>query len=138
MNDLPDATALAETSETATAVSSTWRAFFWVATICSLIVGLAGMLSPEATIDARIIGLLIFGFGIVYFHVAREPLRYGPVLWAGILTKVGVIALLAPQVFGPSINPLFAGVLIAFGVFAFGFLIFLLTKIEGSAGSENE
>ena len=112
-------------------VSRYWRMFFWAAAVFNLIIGLAGMLSPEATIDARIIGLFIFSFGIVYFHVAREPMRFGPILWAGILSKIGILALLAPQVFGAqTVDPMVAGGLVADGIFAVGFLGFLMSVID--------
>ena len=68
-------------------VSANWRRFFWAAAIYNFVIGLAGMLTPEATIDARIIGLLVFAFGVIYFLVARDPLRFAPVLWAGVLGK---------------------------------------------------
>ncbi len=115
-------------------VSRFWRAFFWIAAVFGLVLGLAGMLSPEATIDARIIGLLIFSLGIVYFQVAREPLRFAPVLWAGVLCKIGVIALLAPLAFegGSLTEPLLAGGLIAEALFALGFLVFLLTVADAA------
>jgi len=108
-------------------VARHWIIFFWVATVFNFIIGTAGMLSPEATVDARIIGLLVFGFGIVYYFVARDPLRFAPVLWAGVLGKIGVVALLGPQAFGANGDPLIAGVLVGDALFALGFLAFLLT-----------
>lgn len=111
-------------------VSKTWRRFFWAAAIFNMLIGLAGMITPGATVDARIIGLLVFGFGVVYYLVARDPLRFAPVLWAGVLGKVGVVALLAPEAFGPNGDPVVAGVLIGDALFAVGFLAFLFTRAE--------
>lgn len=111
-------------------VNAGWRRFFWAATIFNLVIGLAGMITPGATIDARIIGLLVFAFGVVYFYVARDPLRFAPVLWAGVLGKVGVVALLAPEAFGSDGDPIIAGVLIGDAAFAIGFLAFLFTRSE--------
>ena len=107
-----------------------WRMFFWAATVFNLVFGLAAMLSPEANIDVRMSGLLVFSFGIVYFNVARDPLRFGPVIWAGVLCKIGVVALLGPQVFsgGMGIFPI-AGLVIE-GFFALGFLIFVLSVMD--------
>ncbi len=113
------------------AVGKGWRSFFWIATVFNFIIGLAGMLSPEATIDARIIGLLVFCMGIIYLLVARDPHRFAPVLWAGVIGKIGVVALLGPQVFGENGDPMIAGVLVLDGVFALGFLAFLLTRGDG-------
>lgn len=113
------------------AVNKGWRGFFWTATIFNFLVGLAAMLSPEATIDARIIGLLVFNFGIIYLLVARDPLRFAPVLWAGVIGKIGVVALLGPEAFGENGEPLVAGALVLDAVFALGFLAFLLTRSSG-------
>ena len=111
-------------------VGSGWRMFFWAACIFNFVVGALGMLSPEATVDARMIGLFIFCFGILYLLVAREPLRFAPALWAGLIGKMGVIGLLGPDAVN---RPQDLVVLSALGVnaiFAVGFLIFLLSKAE--------
>lgn len=109
-------------------VSKGWRSFFWIATVFNFVIGLLAMLSPEATVDARIVGLLVFCMGIIYLLVAREPLRFAPVLWAGVIGKIGVVALLGPQAFGEGGDMLIAGVLSLDGLFALGFLAFLLTR----------
>lgn len=104
-----------------------WKVFFWVAAIFNFAIGLAGMITPEASIDGRTIGLLVFAFGIVYMQVARDPRRLGPVLWSGVLGKVGVVALLGPGEFGPTGSALISAVLAGDALFAFGFLVFLFT-----------
>jgi hypothetical protein len=109
-----------------------WRAFFWAACAFNLLIGLAGMVSPAATVDARIVGLLVFAFGVIYYLVARDPLRFAPVLWAGVLGKLGVVALLAPEAFGEGGDRLIAGILIGDLFFALGFLAFLFTRGEES------
>lgn len=109
---------------------SGWRYFFWAAALFNFVIGLSGMLVPEATIDARTIGLLVFSFGLVYFIVASDPVRYGSVLWGGILGKVGVVALLGPKEFGGEGSGLIATVLAGDALFAFGFLVFLFTRVE--------
>ncbi|QUL37899.1 hypothetical protein [Erythrobacter sp. JK5] len=107
-----------------------WRTFFWIAMAFNFLIGTMGMLSPEATVDARIIGLLVFSFGVIYLLVARDPARFAPVLWAGVIGKIGVVALLGPETFGENGDRLIAGVLVLDGVFALGFLAFLLTRGE--------
>jgi len=109
-------------------IGNGWRSFFWGATGFNFLVGLAGMLSPEATIDARIIGLLVFSFGVIYLLVARDPLRFAPALWAGVIEKIGVVALLGPQALGENGDAIVAGVLALDALFALGFLTFLLTR----------
>lgn len=105
-----------------------WRAFFWAAALFNLVIGGLGMISPEANTDTRIIALLVFCFGIVYVLVARDPMRFGPALWAGVVGKSGVVALLGPGAIGPDGDPVLAGVLLGDALFAFGFLVFLVTR----------
>ena len=109
-------------------VSGSWIWFFRIAALFNLLIGAGGMLSPEATVDARIVGLLVLCFGIVYYFVSRDPLRYASMLWAGVIGKVGVVALLAPEAFGAGGQPLIAGILIGDMLFALGFLAFLFGK----------
>lgn len=105
-----------------------WRSFFWAAAIFNFLIGLSGMLAPGTTIDTRIIGLLVFAFGIVYMLVARDPHRFGPVLWAGVIAKVGVVALMALDAFSPG-GTLIAKIVIAVdAAFAIGFLAFLFAN----------
>lgn len=109
-------------------IGTGWRGFFWAAAAFNFIVGVTGMISPEATVDARIIGLLVFSFGVIYLLVARDPGRFGPALWAGVIGKIGVVALLGPQAFGEDGEMLVAVALVLDGLFALGFLAFLLTR----------
>lgn len=112
-----------------------WRVFFWCAAAFNFVIGLAGILVPESTIDGRTIGLLVFAFGLVYLIVASDPLRYGRVVWAGVLGKVGVVALLGPREFSGEGSTIVAAVLAGDALFAFGFLVFLFTRPdEISAG----
>ena len=111
-------------------VARGWHLFFWVATAFNFVIGLAAMLVPEATVDARIVGLLVFGFGLIYLQVARDPLRFAPVLWAGVLGKLGVVGLLGPIEFGSGDNPVTMVVLVGDALFALGFLAFLFIHSE--------
>ena len=110
-----------------------WRIFLWLAAAFNFAIGLAGMLVPESSVDARIIGLLVFAFGLVYLIVASDPLRYGTVLWAGILGKVGVVSLLGPKEIASGGDPLILAVLAGDALFALGFLVFLFTRADASA-----
>ena len=77
---------------------SFWTIALTLAAAYNLVIGLASMLQRGATRDARVTGLLVACFGVVYALVASDPVRFAPVLWAGVLGKAGVIALLAPAV----------------------------------------
>lgn len=109
-------------------VGGAWRALFWSAAVFNLILGLAGMFGSVPTVDARIAGLLVLSFGILFALVARDPDRYAAVLWAGLIGKVGTVALLAPALLENGDSILAAAVLVAEALLATGFLAFLLTR----------
>lgn len=111
-------------------VGQGWRIFLGLAAVFNFIVGLLGMLSPEASVDARLVGLFLFAFGVVYLQVARDPEGLGRILWAGAIAKIGTVALFAPSAFGAGSS---LPVTIAVGMdalFAVGFLAFLLSRGE--------
>lgn len=109
-------------------VGQGWRIFLWLAAAFNFVVGLLAMLSPEADVDARLVGLLIFAFGVVYFQAARDPERLAPVLWGGVIAKVGAAALFAPLGFGADGSLLVASAVVVDALFAVGFLAFLLSR----------
>ncbi|NBC89192.1 MAG: hypothetical protein GVX90_06860, partial [Alphaproteobacteria bacterium] len=47
-------------------VGQGWRVFLLLAAAFNFVVGLLAMLSPDAILDARLIGLLVFAFGVIY------------------------------------------------------------------------
>ncbi|OGS59974.1 MAG: hypothetical protein A3J40_01625 [Erythrobacter sp. RIFCSPHIGHO2_12_FULL_63_10] len=113
-------------------VSPMWRGFFWAACLFNLLIGIGAMLSPEASVDARIVGVLVLGFGVVYLQVARDPMRFAPVLWAGVLGKLGVVGLLGPAALGEDGSAVVAAILAGDLLFALGFLAFLFTAGESA------
>ena len=113
-------------------VKPVWRMFFWAAAIYNFIVGLVGMLAPVPTIENRIIGLFVFSFGIVLVLVARDPRQFAPTLWAALIAKTGMVALLAPIAMGQSTHPVSVFVLALDAIFAIGFLVFLVRRDVGS------
>ncbi|RGP42244.1 hypothetical protein BPTFM16_02556 [Altererythrobacter insulae] len=106
-----------------------WIFFFWAAAIFNFAVGAAGMFAPTPDVDARLVGVLVFGFGIVYAMTARDPERYAGVLWAGVFSKIGIVALLIASGDG-SDGGLMSAILALDLLFAFGFLLYLLTRVE--------
>ncbi len=100
--------------------------FFTLAALYNLVIGGAGLASVSAPVNDRIVGLLVACFGIVYALVAWRPDRFGPVLWAGIVGKMGIMALLLPSVIAGA-APAGTGVILGGdALFTFGFLVFLL------------
>jgi len=109
-------------------VGQGWRLFLLLAAAFNFVVGALGLFSPAADLDARLIGLLVVAFGIAYLLAARDPERMGPVLWAGLVAKVGTVALFAPVAFDSEGSLLVAGAVVLNGLFAVGFLAFLLLR----------
>lgn len=112
-------------------VARGWTAFFWAAAAFNIAISLAGLAGKSGTPIELVVSVLVLGFGIVYVLVARDPLRFAPVLWAGIVGKLGVVALLAPQVGAPGEDPLLGPVLVGDTLFALGFALFLWIHRKG-------
>jgi asparagine N-glycosylation enzyme membrane subunit Stt3 len=104
---------------------------FWPITLAlaaayNLIIGGASLFQPGAPREGRVTGLLVAGFGVVYAIAASDPVRFAPVLWAGVLGKLGVIALLGPAVRGGELPRALGWVLAGDAVFTALFLALLL------------
>ena len=117
-----------EMSETANHANASWRWFFYAAAAYNGVIGGAGLADVAAPANDRIVGLLVLGFGIVYAVVGRDPPRFGPVLWAGIVGKLGIVALLLPDVLAGKAAPGTGAILAGDALFTLGFLIFLLGR----------
>lgn len=118
---------------------SGWRSFFTAAATFNVAAGLPllmvpgamgatlGLPVPDDLLIHRLAGLLIACFGGVYAFVAHDPARYRPMMWLGVVGKIGVV-LLFTQAWLVGTVPLQAYV-VALGDLAFGigFLVFLLT-----------
>ncbi|MEQ8410198.1 MAG: hypothetical protein RIC51_09605 [Erythrobacter sp.] len=113
-------------------VGQGWRIFLWLVASFNFVVGLIGMLSPVSNLDARLIGLFVFAFAIVYVQAARDPERFAPVLWSGLIAKVGTAALFAPLGFGSEGSLVVAGAVVVNGLFAVGLLALLLSRESDS------
>lgn len=107
-----------------------WARFFYAAAIFNFLIGLAGMLVPQSSLDGRMIGLFVFAFGTIYWIVAQNPQRYASVLWAGVICKLGVVGLLGPRSFQGDGDPLALGMLAGDLIFALGFLVYLFNRDE--------
>jgi hypothetical protein len=53
-----------------------WIRFFWAAAIFNFVVGAIGMFTSVSSIDTRLVGILVFAFGILYAVLATDPNRY--------------------------------------------------------------
>jgi hypothetical protein len=107
-------------------VLSLWRWVLGAAAAYNLIVAVPGLLAAETALSDRIVALLIGCFGLVYALVAWQPLRLAPVLWAGVIGKIGVVALMLPTVLAGTAIPGTGAILAGDAVFTALFLLFLL------------
>ncbi len=103
-----------------------WHAFFWIAAAFNLAVGAAGFAGQSEGAIELVVSLLVFCFGVIYALVARDPLRFAPVLWAGVLGKLGVVVLLGLPNWRSGGDPLIGTVVAGDLLFALVFLAFLL------------
>jgi hypothetical protein len=103
-----------------------WCWFFYAAATYNFVIGGAGLANAAAPVNDRIVGLLVLCFGIVYAFVGRDPARFGPVLLAGIVGKLGIVALLLPDVLAGKAAAGTGYILAGDALFTMGFLIFLL------------
>lgn len=105
-----------------------WRALLWAAAAYNLLVGVPALLLPQAAVAERVVGLLVGCFGLLYAMVAIAPARLAPVLWAGIVGKLGVVALMLPEVLAGRAMPGTGAILAGDGLFTLGFIAFLLRR----------
>ncbi len=103
-----------------------WQLILAAAAAYNLVIGLAGLLASGAAVPDRIVALLVACFGLVYGLTAREPLRFAPVLWAGVVGKLGVVALLLPLVQAGTAVAGTGWILLGDAVFTAMFVVFLL------------
>lgn len=92
----------------------------------NLVIGGGGLAQAGASRDARVVSLLVVCFGVVYALVASDPARFLPMLWAGVLGKLGVIALLGPGVRKGELPRMVGWVLAGDALFTAAFLMLLL------------
>lgn len=102
-----------------------------LAALYNLVIGVIALHAPGG-VDGRIVGLLVGCFGLVYALAASDPLRFAPMLWVGVLGKLGVIALVLPQVRAGLAAPGTGLVLAGDALFTLGFVAFLLTRRKTS------
>lgn len=103
-----------------------WQVFFWLAAAYNLVIGLGTFLASAWGTPEAINGVLIFGFGIIYALVARQPQRFAPVLLAGIIGKAMVVLMLGPPNWAEGGDSAVGAIVAGDLVFTLGFIAFLL------------
>lgn len=103
-----------------------WTGVLGAAAAFNLLVAVPSFFLPGATVSDQIVALLVGCFGLIYAMVARAPQQLGQVLWAGVLGKLGVVALMLPEVQAGRALPGTGWILLGDGLFTVLFLVFLL------------
>lgn len=108
-----------------------WRWVLFAAAAYNLVVGVAGLLTPGASPDARVVGLLVACFGGIYALTATDVQRFRPMLWLGVIGKLGVIAIVGPLVARGAQPPAVGALLVGDALFTLAFLALLLRAPSG-------
>ena len=103
-----------------------WTIVLWAAAAFNMLVAVPSFFLPGAAVSDRIVALLVGCFGLVYAQVARAPQQLGQVLWAGVIGKLGVVALMLPGVQAGRALPGTGWILLGDMTFTVLFVVFLL------------
>lgn len=117
---------MSDPSQTIRPLASSWRWMLGAASAYNLMVGVPGLLAAGAGVTERVVALLVSCFGVVYGLVAWQPLRLAPALWAGVIGKIGVVALMVPEVLAGRAAPGTGAILAGDALFTLAFIAFLL------------
>ena len=112
-----------------------WSVMLGAAAAYNVIVALPGLFAVGASISERIVALLVGCFGLLYALISRDPLRLAPALWAGIVGKIGVVALMGPEAASGRAAPGTGMILAGDALFTVLFLIFLLGPARRKSGA---
>lgn len=112
-----------------------WSVMLGAAAAYNLVVALPGLFVVGASVSERIVALLVGCFGLLYALISRDPLRLAPALWAGIVGKIGVVALMLPEVASGHAVPGTGMILAGDALFTILFLVFLLGPTQPKSGA---
>lgn len=103
-----------------------WTVVLWAAAAFNMLVAVPSFFLPGAGVTDRIVAVLVGCFGLVYAMVARAPQQLGQVLWAGVFGKLGVVALMLPEVQAGRAMPGTGWILLGDMTFTVLFVVFLV------------
>lgn len=112
-----------------------WSLMLLAAAAYNLVVAIPSLFAAEANATQRIVALLVGCFGLLYALIARDPARLALALWAGVVGKIGVVALMWPEVAAGGAVPGTGAILGGDALFTVLFLIFLLGPARTAARS---
>ncbi|MFM7027946.1 MAG: hypothetical protein ACKOXK_04630 [Chakrabartia sp.] len=103
-----------------------WVWMLRAAAAYNLLVSLPGLVAPGSSDSDRIVSLLVGCFGIIYAMISRFPVRFGPILWTGVIGKLGVLAIMVPAVVAGRQPMELVPVLAGDALFTLAFIAFLM------------
>ena len=107
-------------------LSRRWSWMLGAAAGYNLIVAVPALLGPDTVQGDRVTAVLVASFGVLYALIARAPALYGRMLWAGVLGKAGILAILLPAILDGRAPGATGYVLAGDALFTIGFLVLLL------------
>lgn len=103
-----------------------WTVMLWAAAAFNMLVAVPSFFLPGSGVTDRIVAVLVGCFGLLYAMVARAPRQLGQVLWAGVIGKLGVVALMLPEVQAGRALPGTGWILLGDMTFTVLFVVFLM------------
>lgn len=107
-------------------LSPRWSWMLGAAAAYNLVVAVPALLVPDRAQGDRVTAVLVASFGVLYALIARAPALYGRMLWAGVLGKAGILAILLPAILDGRAPGATGYVLAGDALFTIGFLALLL------------
>jgi hypothetical protein len=107
-------------------LSPRWSWMLGAAAAYNLVVAVPAIALPGTAQGDRITAVLVASFGVLYALIARAPALYGRMLWAGVLGKAGILAILLPAVLDGRAPGATGYILAGDALFTIGFLALLL------------
>lgn len=107
-------------------LSRRWSWMLGAAAAYNLVVAVPALLVPDTAQGDRVTAVLVASFGVLYALIARAPARYGRMLWAGVLGKAGILAILLPAILDGRAPGATGYILAGDALFTIGFLALLL------------
>lgn len=107
-------------------LSPRWSWMLGAAAAYNLVVAVPAIILPGTAQGDRVTAVLVASFGVLYALIARAPALHGRMLWAGVLGKAGILAILLPAVLGGRAPEATACILAGDALFTIGFLALLL------------
>lgn len=107
-------------------VSNGWVWMLRGAALYNLAVATPALVMESTQDSDRIIAVLVASFGLLYGLISHHPAKLALALWAGVVGKAGLLAVLVPAVIDGRQAAALAPVLVGDALFTLAFIAFLM------------